>query len=156
MIKLVLSKPENVDKDFFSSVQMLKGNTITVLSSKPYSLIVDKIGKICKGKSCLFLDTVSDSNLDQVVYLPAENLTALSIAINQAQQSFTGKVTVVFDTITNLSIKNDVSTLIKFFSFILSRSHEWGIDLVFILPREGVDEKLLSIIKQSSDKIERK
>lgn len=156
MIKLILSKPGNIDKDFISSMKGLKNNIISILSSKPYSMINEKVNKVCKSKSCLFLDTVADSNLDEVVYLPAENLTALSIAINQAQQSFVGKVTLVFDTVTNLSVKNDTSTLIKFFSFILSRSRDWGADLVFILPSEGVDEKLMSIIKQSSDKIERK
>jgi len=156
MIKLILSKSENLDKNFFGVISSLKGNIISVLSSKPYSIVKEKTNKICKSKQCLFLDTVADSNYKDVVYLPAENLTSISIAINQAQQSFKGKATIVFDTITNLAIKNDSSILIKFFSFILSRSHEWSADLIFILPNEGVDENLMSLIKQSSDKIEKK
>lgn len=156
MIKLILTKPEHLDKGFMESLKKSGKNSIVVLSSKPYSLIKDKLDGACKGKKCLFFDTVSDSKSDNVVYLPAENLTALSIAINQAQQSFDGKVALIFDSITNLSIKNDISILIKFFSFMLSRTREWNIDLVFVLSEEGIDEKILSIIKQSADKVERK
>lgn len=157
MIKLLLTKPDKLSKAFLSTVKGSGKNNILVLASKPYYLIKSEVNKACSGKECLFLDTVAKSDSEEVVYLPAENLTALSIAINQAQQSFAGgKVTVIFDSITNLFIKNDISTLIKFFSFILSRSQDWKIDLVFVLPEEGMDEKLLSIIKQSADKVERK
>lgn len=157
MIKLVLSKPEKMDLSLGYSVKKAGKNAIVVLSSKPFYSMKEKLDSACKGKSCLFLDTISESGAtDQMVYVPGENLTALSIAINQAQQSFNGKVTVVFDSITNLSIKNDVSMLIKFFSFILFRARDWGVDLVFVLPQEGVDEKLLSVLKQSADKVERR
>jgi archaellum biogenesis ATPase FlaH len=156
MIKLLLTKPDHLSKAFLSTVKSSGKNNILVLASKPYYLIKSEVNKACSGKECLFLDTVAKSDDESVVYLPAENLTALSIAINQAQQSFSGKVTVIFDSITNLFIKNDISTLTKFFSFILSRSQDWKIDLVFVVPEEGMDEKLLSIIKQSADKVERK
>ena len=157
MIKLLLTKPEHLDKGFIDSLKKSGKNSIVVLSSKPYYLVKGQVNKACVGKKCLFFDTLTESPADEdVVFLPGENLTALSIAINQAQQSFDGKVTVIFDSITNLSIKNDISILIKFFSFILYRSRDWNIDLVFVLPEEGIDPKLLSIIKQSADKVERK
>lgn len=156
MIKLVLSKPENSFKDFTNAVKGVKSNALIILASKPYSFVKNNAKTICSSKKCLFLDAVAQSSQENVVSISAENLTALSIAINQAQQSFDGKVTIVFDSVTNLSIKNDEGTLIKFFSFILSRSRDWNTDLVFVLPREGVDERLMSIIKQSSDRIEKK
>lgn len=156
MIKLILCKPEKLEQSFILLVRSLKNSGIIVLASKPHHLVGNKIERACGVHSCLFLDTISESDSEKVIYLPAENLTALSIAINQAQQSFSGKVTVVFDSITNLSIKNDVSVLMKFFSFLLTRVREWGVDLVLVLPREGIDEGLLSIIKQSADKIEKR
>ena len=155
MIRLILTKPENLHKGFMQSLKKSGKNSIVILSSKPYYLIKDQLKKACTKKKCLFFDTLSQSSEEDVLYLPAENLTALSIAINQAQQSFSGKVTIIFDSITNLSIKNDVSILIKFFSFILYRTKDWDVDLVFVLSEEGIDEKLLSIIKQSADKVER-
>jgi hypothetical protein len=156
MIKLIVGKPEKMDRIYNESLKKSGKNIISILSSKPYYSIKQQLEKSCLNKKCLFLDTVAESQGEDVIYLPAENLTALSIAINQAQQPFNGKVTIIFDSITNLSIKNDLSTLIKFFVFILSRVRDWGIDLVIITPSEGLDEKLISIIKQSADKIEKK
>lgn len=156
MIKLILSKQDRLDKTFIDSVKKAGSNVILVLSLKPYNLINEKLNFACKNKNCLFFDTITNSSRDEVVYLPAENLTALSIALNQAQQSFKGKVTVLFDSLTSLAIKNDSSILIKFFSFLFYRSKDWGADLILVLPEEGVDDKLLSIIKQSADKIEKK
>lgn len=156
MIKLVLSKSEKLDSSFVDSIRKSGSNVIAVLSLKPYYQLKQKINPACKNKKCLFFDTISKPLDSEVIYLPGENLTALSIAINQAQQSFNGKVTVLFDSITSLSIKNDVSTLIKFFSFLFYKSRDWNSDLVLVLPNEGVDESLLSIIKQSADKIQKR
>lgn len=157
MIKLILTKPEHLSKSFLDTLKKSGKNTIAILSSKPFYLVKEQVTKACIGKQCLFFDTLAKTNEENVVFLPGENLTALSIAINQAQQSFSGgKVTVIFDSITNLLIKNDINTLIKFFSFILSRTEDWHLDLIFVLPEEGLDAKLLSIIKQSADKVEKK
>ncbi|VVB80279.1 Uncharacterised protein [uncultured archaeon] len=154
MIKLVLSRPEKLEKNFIESLKKSADNTVLVLSSKPYDLLKDDLVKVSKGRHFLFIDTIDKPSENGVIYLSGENLTSLSIAINQSQQSFTGKVTILFDSITNLAIRNNLDVLVKFFSFILYRSHEWDVDLVFVLPKGSTDEKLVALIKQSADKIE--
>ncbi len=154
MIKLILTKPENLNKNFIESIRKSGKDVIGVLCSKPYYLLKEQLKKVGANKKYLFLDTISPNTAEKNVFsMPGENLTALSIAINQSQQSFGGKVTILFDSITSLVIKNDPNTLIKFFSFIFSRVSDWKVDLVLIMPKEGVDGNLLSLITQSADKV---
>lgn len=154
MIKLILTKPEHLNKNYIEAIKKSGEDVISVLCLKPYYLLKEQLKKAGANKEYLFLDTVSPNTAEKnVLSLPAENLTALSIAINQAQQSFGGKVTIVFDSITSLLIKNDPNTLIKFFSFIFSRAADWKVDLVLVMPKEGVDSNILSLITQSADKV---
>jgi len=153
-MRLILTKGENVNKRLIETMKKLNKNLIVILSARSYSSLEKDLTPTCNKKECFFLDTVSPkANNKNVVYVAPGNLTGLSIAINQAQQPFQKKVCVIFDSFSSLMLQNDIQTLTKFVSFIITRAQDWAIDLVFILPNEK-DNSLISMLKQSADKIE--
>lgn len=156
MIKLILTKPEKVNKVFLENLHKVKGGTLGVLSSKPFYSSKKEFETGCKNKTCLFIDTVSESKGENVIYIDASNLTGLSIAINQGIQGLGKNPSIVFDSLSNLSIRNNPEVLIKFISFILKKSLDWKSNLILILPDESSNEKLISVIKQAADKVEKK
>jgi hypothetical protein len=91
-----------------------------------------------------------------VVYVPASNLTAISIAINQAQQSFNGKVSVIFDSVSGLGMNNDQAILMKFLLFLIRKSRDWGAELILILPEDALEKKYVELLKQSCDEVKKK
>lgn len=155
MSKLILTRSEKVTQAFLNSVKNTKTNVVAVLSSKPYMLLRNNLAKSCKGKECVFIDTVEKIDSDEVIYIPSSNLTALSIAINQALQPM-GKCIVIFDSFASLSINNSPDVLIKFFSFVLRKSKDWNSEMILVASEEGADPKLISMIKQFVDKVEKK
>ena len=156
MIKLILTKPEKVNKVFLENLRKVKGGTLGILSSKPFYSSQKEFEMGCKNKSCLFIDTVSESKGENVVFINPSNLTGLSIAINQGIQGLGKNPYIIFDSLSNLAIRNNSEILIKFISFILKKSLDWKSNLILVLPDEKSNEKLISMIKQSADKVEKK
>ena len=120
MIKLVITKPEKIEASFTKEMKGCKGSVVAVLLTRPYSSFMPVIKKSCNSRSCFFIDTLREEEASNLVYINPENLTGLSIAINQAQQSLGGKVTIIFDSINNLATRNSAAVLAKFVSFLLN------------------------------------
>ena len=139
---------------FLENLKKSKGNVLGVLCSKPYFSIETELNKSCKGKECFFIDTVSESKGENILFVDPSNLTGLSIAINQSLQSLGGKTFIIFDSLTNLSIRNDPEILAKFMMFILTKSKDWKSEVIVILSEGSLNERLVSIIKQTADKVE--
>jgi KaiC/GvpD/RAD55 family RecA-like ATPase len=154
MLKLILTKPEKLEKSLVNVIKSASKNVISILSTRPYSSFHYAVDKVCSKGNCFFIDTLSEPSAENAIYISSENLTSLSIAINQAQQSFKGKSTIVFDSLDNLAIRNPPGVLIKFFMFILTRARDWGADVVIISSKFSSDSQLLNTIKQSVDKVE--
>ncbi len=155
MIRLVLTKPEKMNLVFFENLEKTKGEVLGILSLKSFYSSKKELKFKCKNKNCFFIDTVSELKEEGVIYVNASNLTELSIAIHEGIQGLKNP-SIIFDSLTNLSIKNQPEVLMKFILFILKRSQNWLCDLIFILPEEKTNEKLISVIKQFSDKVEKK
>jgi hypothetical protein len=157
MVKLIMTSGEKVKDVFLNEVKHSSGSILTVLSSKSFGAYKSILDKVCSAKKgCLVIDTVTEELVDNVVYVPASNLTALSIAINQAQQSFDGKATVIFDSISGLTVTNNPGILIKFLLFIIQKSRDWGAELILILPEDALEKKYVELLKQSCDEVKKK
>jgi len=157
MIKLLITPSEKASSSFLNAVKnSSRKNTLCVLCSKSLLLIETKVKDACKGKTCSFIDTVSESKEQNVVYIPPANLTALSIAINQTQQSFKDKSTIIFDSISGLAVRNNPNTLIKFLLFLIKKSTDWGSDLILILPEKTMPEDFIATLSSSVDKVEKR
>lgn len=156
MVKLILTTGDKVKGIFLDEVKHSEKNLVGVLSSKSFAVYKNDIERKCGKKSCFFVDTVTEENGDNVVYIPSSNLTAISIAVNQAQQSFNGKTSIIFDSISGLTVNNDPSILIKFLLFLIQKSRDWKADLVLILPEDALEKKYVELLKQSSDEVKKK
>ncbi len=153
MIKLIVTKSEKVQDLFVSSVKKFsKMSGVCVLVAKPYSAVADKL----KSSSIIFIDTLAESEEENVIYVPPSNLTALSIAVNQALQSFEGKKFLVFDSFATLTVRNPPKVVSKFALFLLERVRTWDVEAVIIVTKEATDAELLAVLKQSVDKVEEK
>lgn len=154
MITVILTKPEKMNKLFVERIKKSKGDVVGVLSSKPYFSVESELKNSCKSKQCLFIDTVSESKGENVIYIDPSNLTGLSIAINQALQGLGKKTNIIFDSVSNLSIRNNQEVLSKFLMFIMSKSRDWKAEVILVLPEDDSNSKIVSVAKQAADKIE--
>ena len=154
MIKLILTNPEDSRGEFLKCVKNSGKNILLVISSNPHNEIKDKLKIICKNKKCVYINTFSESADKDTVYIHPSNLTALSIAINQAQQSFTGKVDIIFDSISYLAINNDPSILTRFFLFLIKKSKDWGSDITIILSKKA-DEQMIEVLGETADQVKK-
>lgn len=154
MITVLLTKPEKMDKLFIERIKKTKGGVLGVLSSKPYFSFENELKKSCKNKQCIFIDTVSESKGANVIFIDPSNLTGLSIAINQALQGLSGKTNIIFDSVSNLSIRNNPEVLSKFLMFVITRSRNWKAEVTLIISEDSYNAQVVSVIKQSADKVE--
>ncbi|VVB81717.1 Uncharacterised protein [uncultured archaeon] len=157
MITLIITKSEKVQEAFLNSVKKLRTQGVCVLLVKSYSAIAGLLAKnSVKTSNFLFIDTLSSSELDNVIYVPQEDLTGLSISISAALQSLPEKAALVFDSFSTLSIKHDSKVVAKFARFLSQRLHYWKTEAVIIVAKESTDPELLAVLKQSVDKVEEK
>jgi hypothetical protein len=156
MIKLVLTKSEKMETSFVAEVKSSRGNIVAVLGTRPYSSFKPLMKATCTKRSCFFIDTLMDQEGDNLVYVNPENLTGLSIAINQAQQAIGGKVTIIFDSVNNLALRNNLGTLSKFFAFILNKSADWNAEITILGSESPKVSEILDLIKQRADKVVKK
>jgi KaiC/GvpD/RAD55 family RecA-like ATPase len=159
MLTLKLVKSEKVQEAFLSSVKKFgKASGVCVLLTKPYSvfeLMLRKRG--VNPKELFFIDTLAESEQDNVVHAASGNLTALSITINQALQSMPDKDKfLVFDSISTLAVHSSPNAVSKFALFLIEHIRQWKVNAVIIAAAESTDKELLSILKQSCDKVETK
>ncbi|VVB81715.1 Uncharacterised protein [uncultured archaeon] len=152
MIKLIVTKSEKMQGLFLSSVKKFKSSGVCVLVAKPYSAVKSSL----KSSRIFFIDTLAESSEENVIHVPPSNLTALSIAINQALQSLEGKKFLAFDSFSTLTVRNPPKVVSKFALFLLERIRSWDVDTVIIVSKESTDAELLAILKQSVDKVEEK
>ena len=130
-------------------------NVVEVLGSKSFSSIKSSLPKKCQ-EECIFIDTISKSNGANVIYISPSNLTGISIAVNQAAQSLQEKPSIIFNSISSLFNNNNPSMLIKFISFLVSRAQVWKADLFFVFSEEGLNTEVISVLKESADKVIKK
>jgi KaiC/GvpD/RAD55 family RecA-like ATPase len=152
MIKLILTKAEDVQKKFIESIKKKKGSGVVILTTKSFA----GIDKTLKDKgNILFVDTVGSGEQNNVINTAPSNLSALSITISEGLQAMkSDKKFLVFDSIMPLLIHNDAKSVSKFFLFIIEKLREWDVDTDIIATSEKIDEEVVSLIIQGVDKVE--
>jgi len=157
-VTLILSKGEKSHDSFISWVSKKKHDGVCVLMTRPYSAVsVALKKKKINLEKLFFIDTVGKSESKNVVSVSVENLTALSISIKEALQSFPkNHPFLIFDSISILALHNDVKLVTRFLLFIINKLREWKFDGCFIVDSSTTDASLLSILKQSVDRVEGK
>jgi len=82
-----------------------------------------------------------------------QNLTAISIAVNEAIKSMKGKRMLFFDSLSILMIYNDASTLGKFSNFLLNKMRASDVDTVMIALESDTSKDIVKQIGSIADEV---
>lgn len=98
-------------------------------------------GKATKTKNCLFIGNL-------------ENLSDISIAMDQAVRSLPGKEKFLFfDSLSTLLLYNDVQTVARFIHFLAGKMRAWKVKAIIISLERKEDKELIDELSQFCDVI---
>lgn len=132
-VYVTLNKPYSVMKNIFEKSK-IDARLIIFIDA------VTKIaGEVKKTKNCLFIGN-------------PENLSDISIAMDQAVRALSGKDKFLFfDSLNTLLIYNTVPTVIKFIHFLASKMRIWKVKGVIISLEKKSDKELINELSQFCD-----
>ena len=141
---------------------------IYVSSNRPSKNLIEKVKEyeydlkndIEKGRIWiidLISKNVGDSEVSNIIYIssPSE-LSAMQIAIEKALAWLQGKDKdkrgwILFDSIATLLLYNSPDSLLKHLHFVFGKLRVLGIDAIIFTINEGIDKKVISMIRQLCD-----
>lgn len=162
MSNIVLSviKPEK----YFEGVMKLLGkekskNIIYVTTNKPYSFLVNSFKKKrINPDKIFFIDCISkqvNKNIEKAencVFIGSpQNLTSLSIAVNEAISNIKGKKILFLDSLSVLLVYNDANTIGKFSNFLLNKMRASDVDTLMLALESDMDKDVIKQIESFSD-----
>ncbi|MBI4448222.1 hypothetical protein HY643_04525 [Candidatus Woesearchaeota archaeon] len=101
--------------------------------------VTETEGKTKKTKECLFIGN-------------PENLSDISIAMDQAVRALPGKQKFVFfDSLSTLLVYNNINTVIKFIHFLATKMREWKVKGIIITLQKESDKELIDQLTQICD-----
>ena len=141
-----------VEKDYFC---------IYVSVNKPAKTILDNLEKDKVDTSQLFfidcisyvVDNSSKKNEDNIISIETQDLTGISLAVNEIINNVKGKKVVVFDSLSTLLIYNNLTSLEKFSHFITNKIRMEKIRGIMLDIINDNNETITSLFKQVSDKL---
>lgn len=96
-------------------------------------------GKVAKTKNCLFIGD-------------PENLSDISIAMDQAVMALPGKEKFMFfDSLSTLLLYNNVGTVARFIHFLASKMRVWKVKGIIISLEREADKELIEELSQFCD-----
>jgi len=140
---------------------------IYVSSNRPSKNLIEKVKEyeydlkndIEKGRIWiidLISKNVGDSELNNIIYISSLELSAMQMAIEKALAWLKGKDKqgwILFDSIATLLLYNSPDSLLKHLHFVFGKLRVLGIDAIIFTINEGVDKKVISMIRQLCDTI---
>lgn len=138
-------------------------NIIYVTTNKPYKYLVHLLneGKI-NTDTILFIDCISnqvskseDASEKCVFVESPQNITGLSIALNQAIKSIGEETTIVFDSLSTLLIYNNAEVIGRFSNLIISKMQLSNVSSVFFVLDSDMDKKIISTISSFVDEVKK-
>jgi len=137
-------------------------NIIYVTTNKPYSFIENilKKNKINTNK-ILFIDCISkqikektDKEPENCVFISSpQNLTEISIAVNESIKNIKGDKVMLLDSLSILLIYNDASTIGKFSNFLLNKMRAADVDSVVLALESDAGKDIIKQIESFVDEV---
>jgi len=132
-VYVTLNKPYSVIKNIFEKSKIDTRLIIFI------DAITKVAGEAKKTKNCLFIGN-------------PENLSDISIAMDQAVRALPGKDKFLFfDSLNTLLIYNEIQTVIKFIHFLASKMRVWKVKGIIISLEKKADEELINELSQFCD-----
>ncbi|MBS3124859.1 hypothetical protein J4211_01230 [Candidatus Woesearchaeota archaeon] len=157
VVSLIITRGEKTTDAFLTQLQKVSGEIgICVLLMRKYDEMVRLLAKKnIKSDGFLFVDGCSSPDETNMIHTSLDNLTLMSITINEAIQALPKERRfVAFDAFGTLALYNAPRVVAKFAFFLNQQVRELGMDCVWIVAREGLDPELLATLKQCADVIE--
>jgi KaiC/GvpD/RAD55 family RecA-like ATPase len=165
MVQVVLYsiRPEKYFQEVLKILKTAsKGNSlIYVTTNKPYSYLTRSFKeKGINADKIFFVDCISEHIKEKIpeaancvsVESP-QNLTAISIAVNESIKNLKGKIVLLFDSMSVLLIYNDAAAVGKFSNFLISKMRSLGVDMIILALESDIDKDVLKQIESFSDKV---
>lgn len=142
-------------------INVKKMGCIYVAANKPAQL-VNKILENAKvnTEKIWYIDCVSGRvssphRIEKVIFLETpRDLTNMSIAITNFVKNMPEKSKMLFiDSLTTLTIHNDINTIAKFTHFIINQARNWGVSMALISIEEEAEAELINKISIIVDKV---
>lgn len=167
MAKIVLHIMDS-SKYFQGVVSLLKkdvkGKSIVyVTTNKPYKFIVNTFRK--KGVNpdkIFFIDCISKhikENIEELancVFIESpQNLTAISIAVNESLKNMKGKKVLFFDSLSVLLIYNDSNTVGKFSNFLLNKMRTLDVETIVLALESDAGKDVIKQIESFADEVKK-
>jgi len=136
-------------------------NVVYVTTNNIYTTIQDSLKKEKVNSSKIFfVDCVSKSLNPKAVDAPncifvegAGSLSSISIAINAALNSITGKKILFFDSLSVLLLYQDANTVARFSSFVLNKMRSLDVDAVILALDSDAQKDVLKHIESLVDEV---
>jgi len=127
--------------------------------NKPYDTIAKNMSKDkIDPNSIIFIDSVTTirdelKRAENCLFLGHhQNLTDISIATSEAVEAITSENKILFlDSINNLLIYNDHTTVLRFTRFLIGKLRNWKCGAVIFVLKEKSSEDLIKEISQATD-----
>jgi len=135
---------------------------IYITTNKPYNYVENLLRKEgVKTKEILFIDCISktvnsvpEKEPDNCLFLESpEQITSLSMTINQAIKLIPGDKVVLFDSLNVLLIYNSEQTIGKFSNFIINRLRTKDVDAILIALDSDMDKKIIKTVESFVDEV---
>ena len=143
-----------------SSQKGIVGNYVSV--NRPFNDLVQKLNdsKI-NHDNLFFIDCITKKiggkpiDVPNCVYIDSPSaLTDISIAMHQfIEHTKVHNQFIYIDSISTLSIHNDMNKMLKFIHYLTGKIRLWGIQGIMVALHEDTDQKLISEISQFCDKM---
>ncbi len=132
-VYVTLNKPYSVMKNIFERAKIDTRLIIFI------DAVTKTAGEVKKTKNCLFIGN-------------PENLSDISIAMDQAVRALPGKDKFLFfDSLNTLLAYNEVPTVIKFIHFLASKMRAWKVKGVIISLEKKSNKELIDELSQFCD-----
>jgi len=132
-VYVTLNKPYSVMKNIFEKAKIDTRLIIFI------DAVTKTAGEVKKTKNCLFIGN-------------PENLSDISIAMDQAVRALPGKDKFLFfDSLNTLLAYNEVPTVIKFIHFLASKMRAWKVKGVIISLEKKSNKELIDELSQFCD-----
>ena len=136
-------------------------NIIYVTTNKPYKYLVNLLNEEkIKTENIMFIDCISkqvsgsEDSSEKCVFIDSpQNVTGLSIALNQVITQWGEESTIIFDSLSTLFIYNSEEIIGRFSNFIINKMQLNNISSVFFVLESDMDKKIMSVISSFVDEV---
>ena len=159
----------NPEKYFKGVIRLIKKDTknkniVYVTTNKPYDHITNVFKKArINSDNFFFIDCISkhigkdiEKEPKNCVYIDGpQNLTTLSVAINESLKHFAKEKILILDSLSTLLIYHDSRTIGRFSNFFINKMRSADVDTIILALESDIDKDIIKQIESFVDEVKK-